>query len=76
MSGVRMLRNYLVAERLIELTVSGQLAANANSNLGNARFAAVLVHPCHQGSANAAALERRVDRHPVDIQMIRPPLKP
>ena len=71
-----MLADDLVVERLIELAVSRQLAANANSNLGNTHSAAVPVHPFHQGSANAASLERRVDRHPVDIQMIRPSLKP
>jgi len=71
-----MLADDLVAERLIELAVPGQLAANANSHLGNARFAAVFVDPQHQCSANAASLKRRVNRDPVDIQMIRPPLNP
>jgi hypothetical protein len=71
-----MLADDLVAERLIEQAVPWQLAANADSNLGNSRPTAVLVNPVHQGPAKTASLEGRVDRHPVDIQMIRPPLKP
>ena len=71
-----MLGDDLVAERLIELAVPRQLAANAHSNLGNSRPTAVLVNPVHQGPAKTASLEGRVDRHAVDIQMIRTPLKP
>ncbi len=71
-----MLADDLVAERLIEQAVPWQLAANPNSNLASARAAAVLVDPPHQCSANTAALERRVNRHAVDIQLTRPPLKP
>ena len=71
-----MLGDDLVAERLIEQAVPGQLAANAHSNLGNSRPTAVLVNPVHQGPAKTASLEGRVDRHAVDIQMIRTPLKP
>ena len=71
-----MLADDLVAERLIEQAVPWQLAANAHSNLGNSRPTAVLVNPVHQGPAKTASLEGRVNRHAVDIQMIRPPLKP
>jgi len=65
-----------ITERLIELSVARQLAADAHPNFGNAFGPAILMDPFHQGPADPAALVRGIDGHATDLQVIRVPLEP
>lgn len=76
MAGVPVFGDHPVAETLVELLVSGKLAADADPYLRAALIVGIAVDPCHQRRPDAPALHGGIDRDPAHVQTARLAVEP